>query len=62
MIVNILQNESNRYFSHNSNIKCIGSTIKCVRSEPIHYAINIYVVSLSMVFNDFNSTFIMIIL
>ena len=36
-------------FSHNSNIKYIRSTIKCVNFEPIYYAINLNVVSSSMV-------------
>ena len=30
MVINMLQNWSHWYSSHNSNIKCIGSTIKCV--------------------------------
>ena len=24
-------------YSHNSNMKCVGSTIKCINFEPIHY-------------------------
>ena len=42
------------YYSHNSNIKCICSTIKCICFELVHYAINMYVVSSFMVFNDFD--------
>ena len=30
MIVSILQNWNHRYSSHNSDIKCVGSTIKCI--------------------------------
>ena len=46
MIINILQNLSHRYSSHNSNIKCIG-TIKRVDSKLVHYVINLNVVSSS---------------
>ena len=31
---------NHRYFSYNSNIKCVGLTIKCISFKPIHYAIN----------------------
>ena len=30
MVVSMLKNWSHRYSSHNSNIKCIDSTIKCI--------------------------------
>ena len=46
------------YYSHNSNIKCVGSIIKCKGFEPIGYAINLDVVSSSMVFSDFDSMFL----
>ena len=46
------------YYSHNSNIKCVGLVIKCIGFEPIDYAINLNVVSSSMVFNDFDYIFI----
>ena len=42
------------YYSHSSNIKYVGSTIKCIRFESIHYAINLDVVSFFMVFSDFD--------
>ena len=45
MVVNILQNWSQRYSSHNNNIKCIDSSIKCISFESFHYAINLDVVS-----------------
>ena len=38
MVVSMLQNWSHRYYSHNSNIKCVGSIIKWLVFEPIHYA------------------------
>ena len=37
--------QSQRYSNHNSNIKCIDSTIKCIGFESFHYAINLDVVS-----------------
>ena len=40
------------YSSHNNNIKCVGSVIKCISFETIHYVININIVSLSMVFSN----------
>ena len=46
------------YSSHDSNIKCVGSTIKCVSFESIHYVINLNIVSSSMVFSGFDSMFI----
>ena len=58
MVVNMLQNWSNRYSSHNSNIKYIGSTIKCIDFESIHYAINLDVVSSFVVFSDFDFMFL----
>ena len=58
LVVNILQNWSHRYSSHNSNIKCVGSTIKCTGFESIHYAINLNIVSSFMGFNDFDSIFL----
>ena len=44
MIVGKLQNYSQRYCSHNSNIKCVGLTIKCTDFESFYYAINLDVV------------------
>ena len=32
------------YFSHNSNIKYIDSTMKCIGFESFHYTINLYIV------------------
>ena len=42
------------YYSHNSNIKHIASTIKYISFELIHYVIILNVVSSSMVCNDFD--------
>ena len=58
MVVNILHNWSHIYFSYNSDIKCVGSTIKCIILEPIYYTINLNVVSSSMIFNDFDFMFL----
>ena len=58
MVINILQNLSYMYSSHNNNIKCVGSTIKRVGFESINYAINLDIVSSFMVFNDFDSMFL----
>ena len=30
IVINMWQNQNHRYSSHNSNIKCVGSTINCV--------------------------------
>ena len=46
------------YSSHNNNIKCVDSTIKCIGFESIHYVITSDVVSFFMVFRDFNFTFL----
>ena len=46
------------YSSHNSNIKCLGSTIKCIGFEPNHCAINLNIVSFFMVFSNFDSMFL----
>ena len=46
------------YSSHNSNIKYIGSTIKCIGFGSIHFAINLDDISSSMVFSDFNYMFL----
>ena len=56
MIINMVQNWNHMYFSHNSNIKYIGSTIKCI--ESIRYAINLDVVSFFMIFSDFDFMFL----
>ena len=48
------------YYNHNSNIKCIDSTIKCIDFESFHYVISIDVVSSFMVFSDFDYTFLSI--
>ena len=58
MVVNMLQNLNYRYSSHNSNIKCVCLTIKYISFRPIQYAINSDVVSSSIVFSDFDSTFL----
>ena len=50
----MLQNLNHKYYSHNINIKYIESIIKCIDFEPIHYVINLNVVSSSIIFSDFN--------
>ena len=42
-VINMLENWNSRYFSHNNNIKCVGSTIKYIGFELIHYAVNLNV-------------------
>ena len=54
MVINMFQKWSHRYSSHNNNIKCVDSTIKCIDFESILYTINLNVVSFS-VFSDFDS-------
>ena len=46
------------YYSHNSNIKYVESIIKYIYFESIGYDINLNVVSLFMIFNDFNTIFL----
>ena len=58
MIVNMLQNWSKRYSSHNSNIKYVDSTIKCIGFELFHNAINLDYVSSFTVFSGFDYLFI----
>ena len=58
MIVSMLQNWSQRYSSHNSNIKCVDSTIKCIGFESFRYAINLDVVSSFMIFSGFDYMFL----
>ena len=58
MVVNMLQNLSQMYYSHNSNIKCVDSTIKCIGFESFHYVINLNVVLLFVGFNDFDYMFL----
>ena len=57
MIVNMQQNWSHGYYSHNSNIKYIDITIKYVGFKRIHYAINLDVISFFMIFSDFGYIF-----
>ena len=57
MVVSMLQNLSHMYSNHNSNIKYVNSTIKCVGFKSFHYAINLDVVSSSVVFNNFDFMF-----
>ena len=45
------------YSSHNSNIKCVDSTIKCISFESFHYVINLDYVSSFVGFNDFDYMF-----
>ena len=58
MIVSMLQKWSQRYSSHNSNLKCVDLTIKCIGFESFHYAINLDVVSSFVVYRDFDSMFL----
>ena len=57
MVIKMLQNWSNRYYSHNINIKYVISTIKCIDFESIDYA-NLDVVSSFMIFSDFDYMFL----
>ena len=61
MITNMLQNLNHIHSNHNNNIKCVGLTIKYIGFEPIHYIINLDVISSSMVFNDFDSILLSIL-
>ena len=40
MVISMLQNLSQKYYSHNINIKCVDSTLKCIDFELFHYTIN----------------------
>ena len=60
MIVNMIQNWSYKYYSHNSNIKYVDTIIKCIDFESILYPINLDTVSSSMIFNDFDYIYISI--
>ena len=55
----MLQNQSQSYYSNNSNIKCVDSTIKYIGFESFHYAINLDIVSSFMVFSCFDSIFLL---
>ena len=46
------------YSCHNNNIKYVGSIIKCIDFESIHYTINLDVVSFFMIFSDFDYMFL----
>ena len=50
IVVKMLLNWSHRYFSHNSNINCVGSIIKYIDFVLIHYTIILDVV---FIFYDF---------
>ena len=58
MIINILQNRSHMYYSHNSSIKYETSTMKCIDFGLIHYVINLNVVSFFMIFRNFDYMFL----
>ena len=58
MVDNILQKWNHMYSSYNNNIKCVGSTIKYIGFESIHYVINLGVISSFIVFNDFDYMFL----
>ena len=55
---NMLHNYNYMYPNHNSNIKCVCSTIRCIDFKSIHYAINLNVVSFSMMFSYFYYMFL----
>ena len=55
---NIMQNFSNGNHNHNSNIKYVNSTIKCLGFKRIYYAINLDFVSSPIVFNNFDYMFL----
>ena len=46
------------YFYHNSNIECVGSTIKYIYFKSIYYVINLNVILLFIIFSDFDSIFL----
>ena len=50
----MLHNLSQKYSSHNSYIKCVYSTIKCISFELFHCVINLDVVLSFVVFNGFD--------
>ena len=54
MVISMQQNLSQRYSSHNSNIICVDSIIKCIDFESFHYTINLDIVLSFMVFSDFD--------
>ena len=58
MVVSMLHNMSQRYYCHNSNMKCVDSTMEYIGFESFHYAINLDVVSSFMVFIGFDYMFL----
>ena len=46
------------YSSRNSNIKYVGSTIKCIDFKSFYYTINLNIFSLFAGFKDFDYMFI----
>ena len=46
------------YSNHNSNIKYVDSTIKCIDFQSFHYTINMDAILSFMVFNDFDYMFL----
>ena len=58
MVISILHNQSQKYSSHNSNIKCVDSTIKCIDFESFHYVINLDVGLSFMIFSSFDSIYL----
>ena len=49
------------YSNHNSNIKCVDSTIKCIDVESFYCVINLDVISSFMIFSDFDSMFLLLV-
>ena len=56
----MLQNLSHKHYRHNNNIKHVNSTIKFIGFESFYYVIDLNVVSLFVVFNNFYYMFISI--
>ena len=57
-IKSIIVNISYMYSKHNSNIKCVDLIIKCINFESFYYAINLNIISFSMVFSNFDYMFL----
>ena len=58
MVVDMLRNWSHRYSNHNSNVKCVDLTNKCICFKSFHYSIDLDVVSSFVGFSDFDYMFI----
>ena len=58
MVLYIVQNLSNKYFSHNSNIKYVDSTIKDIHTSSRFITINPHGVLSFMIFSDCDYIFL----